>query len=116
MCLVSRFFLHLFRSLDLQYYFLKYQNLKIKKIETNIQIEDKIRIFFQSGRKVDDLFVDLRDGYSLIALLEVLTGERIVRFFILKKNLKFKFSAQRERLHALSPDTKCAILSGLSQE
>ncbi|PAV59690.1 hypothetical protein WR25_21273 isoform A [Diploscapter pachys] len=31
----------------------------------------------KSGRKVDDLFVDLRDGYSLIALLEVLTGERI---------------------------------------
>ncbi|VDO93015.1 unnamed protein product [Heligmosomoides polygyrus] len=29
--------------------------------------------------KIDDLFVDLRDGFSLIALLEVLTGERLPR-------------------------------------
>ncbi|CAB3407856.1 unnamed protein product [Caenorhabditis bovis] len=31
----------------------------------------------KAGLKVDDLFVDLRDGYALIALLEALTGERI---------------------------------------
>ncbi|EFO90826.1 hypothetical protein CRE_09763 [Caenorhabditis remanei] len=31
----------------------------------------------KTGLKVDDLFVDLRDGYALIALLEALTGERI---------------------------------------
>ncbi|XGW21562.1 hypothetical protein V3C99_004485 [Haemonchus contortus] len=29
--------------------------------------------------KVNDLFVDLRDGFSLIALLEVLTGDRLPR-------------------------------------
>ncbi|PIC54081.1 hypothetical protein B9Z55_003486 [Caenorhabditis nigoni] len=34
-------------------------------------------IFFETGQKVEDLFVDLRDGYALIALLEALTGERI---------------------------------------
>ncbi|WKX89699.1 hypothetical protein Q1695_008945 [Nippostrongylus brasiliensis] len=33
----------------------------------------------KAGCKVDDLFVDLRDGFSLIALLEVLTGERLPR-------------------------------------
>ncbi|UMM14911.1 hypothetical protein L5515_002545 [Caenorhabditis briggsae] len=31
----------------------------------------------KTGQKVEDLFVDLRDGYALIALLEALTGERI---------------------------------------
>ncbi|KIH68934.1 hypothetical protein ANCDUO_00729 [Ancylostoma duodenale] len=31
-----------------------------------------------AGCKVDDLFVDLRDGFSLITLLEVLTGERLL--------------------------------------
>ncbi|CAD6184226.1 unnamed protein product [Caenorhabditis auriculariae] len=31
----------------------------------------------KTGRKVEDLFLDLRDGYSLIALLEALTGEKI---------------------------------------
>ncbi|KAK6730470.1 hypothetical protein RB195_007125 [Necator americanus] len=33
----------------------------------------------KAGSKVDDLFVDLRDGFSLITLLEVLTGERLPR-------------------------------------
>ncbi|EYB85858.1 hypothetical protein Y032_0289g1498 [Ancylostoma ceylanicum] len=33
----------------------------------------------KAGCKVDDLFVDLRDGFSLITLLEVLTGERLPR-------------------------------------
>uniref|UniRef100_A0A8R1HRX8 Calponin-homology (CH) domain-containing protein n=1 Tax=Caenorhabditis japonica TaxID=281687 RepID=A0A8R1HRX8_CAEJA len=31
----------------------------------------------KTGLKVDDLFIDLRDGYALIALLEALTGDRI---------------------------------------
>eukprot|EP00081_Caenorhabditis_elegans_P000597 NP_001021859.1 Uncharacterized protein CELE_ZK1151.1 [Caenorhabditis elegans] len=31
----------------------------------------------KTDHKIDDLFVDLRDGYALIALLEALTGERI---------------------------------------
>ncbi|PIC54082.1 hypothetical protein B9Z55_003486 [Caenorhabditis nigoni] len=65
-------------------------------------------IFFETGQKVEDLFVDLRDGYALIALLEALTGERIqkengfTRFhriqnvqycldFLKKKNVSFFF-------------------------
>ncbi|KAK6056008.1 hypothetical protein COOONC_06486 [Cooperia oncophora] len=35
--------------------------------------------YFQADCKVNDLFVDLRDGFSLIALLEVLTGDRLPR-------------------------------------
>ncbi|KJH53000.1 hypothetical protein DICVIV_00869 [Dictyocaulus viviparus] len=33
----------------------------------------------QAGCKVDDLFVDLRDGFSLISLLEILTDEQLLR-------------------------------------
>jgi hypothetical protein len=33
----------------------------------------------KSNRRVDDLFVDLRDGFSLIALLEALSGETLPR-------------------------------------
>ena len=33
---------------------------------------------FQRSRLVRDLFYDLRDGTSLLALLEVLSGERLV--------------------------------------
>ena len=35
---------------------------------------------FQSNRKVEDLYVDLRDGFNLIALLEALSGETLVSF------------------------------------
>ncbi|VDM61295.1 unnamed protein product [Angiostrongylus costaricensis] len=34
---------------------------------------------FQAGCKINDLFVDIRDGFSLITLLEVLTSERLLR-------------------------------------
>ena len=32
----------------------------------------------QIGRRVDDLFEDLRDGHNLISLLEVLSGDQLV--------------------------------------
>ena len=39
-------------------------------------------IFFcfdsQIGRRVEDLFEDLRDGHNLISLLEVLSGDHLV--------------------------------------
>ena len=35
--------------------------------------------FFQAGRHVRDLFEDLRDGHNLLSLLEVLSGEILVR-------------------------------------
>jgi hypothetical protein len=34
----------------------------------------------QASRRVDDLFEDLRDGHNLLSLLEVLSGEHLVRF------------------------------------
>jgi hypothetical protein len=36
----------------------------------------------QASRRVDDLFEDLRDGHNLLSLLEVLSGEHLVRFFL----------------------------------
>ena len=33
----------------------------------------------QAGRNVRDLFEDLRDGHNLLSLLEVLSGEILVR-------------------------------------
>ncbi|KAJ1362928.1 hypothetical protein KIN20_022653 [Parelaphostrongylus tenuis] len=38
-----------------------------------------VMFFSLAGCKVDDLFVDIRDGFSLITLLEVLTSERLLR-------------------------------------
>lgn len=37
------------------------------------------RFFSQASRRVDDLFEDLRDGHNLLSLLEVLSGEHLVR-------------------------------------
>uniref|UniRef100_A0A1I7XGQ6 Calponin-homology (CH) domain-containing protein n=1 Tax=Heterorhabditis bacteriophora TaxID=37862 RepID=A0A1I7XGQ6_HETBA len=34
---------------------------------------------YLTGGKVDDLFKDLQDGFKLIALLEALTGERLIK-------------------------------------
>lgn len=34
----------------------------------------------KASRRVDDLFEDLRDGHNLLSLLEVLSGEHLVRF------------------------------------
>lgn len=34
----------------------------------------------QAQRHVTDLYEDLRDGHNLISLLEVLSGETLVRF------------------------------------
>lgn len=36
-------------------------------------------LFSQASRRVDDLFEDLRDGHNLLSLLEVLSGEHLVR-------------------------------------
>ena len=36
-------------------------------------------ILIQIGRRVDDLFEDLRDGHNLVSLLEVLSGDHLVR-------------------------------------
>lgn len=36
-------------------------------------------VMFQAGRSVRDLFEDLRDGHNLLSLLEVLSGEILVR-------------------------------------
>jgi len=35
----------------------------------------------QIGRRVDDLFEDLRDGHNLVSLLEVLFGDHLVRMY-----------------------------------
>lgn len=35
---------------------------------------------FQANRRVEDLFLDLRDGVNLLVLLEALTGEKLVGF------------------------------------
>ena len=37
---------------------------------------------FQAGRNVRDLFEDLRDGHNLLSLLEVLSGEVLVRIIL----------------------------------
>ena len=42
----------------------------------------------QVGCKIQDLYVDLRDGKMLIKLLEVLSGEKLVSFLEIQK-LKF---------------------------
>jgi hypothetical protein len=38
-----------------------------------------INFVVQAGRNVRDLFEDLRDGHNLLSLLEVLSGEILVR-------------------------------------
>lgn len=38
-----------------------------------------LHLFSQASRRVDDLFEDLRDGHNLLSLLEVLSGEHLVR-------------------------------------
>uniref|UniRef100_A0A8R1XLC6 Calponin-homology (CH) domain-containing protein n=1 Tax=Onchocerca volvulus TaxID=6282 RepID=A0A8R1XLC6_ONCVO len=46
-------------------------DLKIPEIEKSISID--------TGLHVEDLFVDLTDGYNLIALLEALSAEKLPR-------------------------------------
>lgn len=44
-------------------------------------------LLFQANRHVNDLFIDLQDGLNLISLLEVLSGEQLVRSrFIIHSN------------------------------
>lgn len=42
----------------------------------------------QIGRRVDDLFEDLRDGHNLVSLLEVLSGDHLVRILNEKRGKK----------------------------
>ena len=42
---------------------------------------------FQAGRNVRDLFEDLRDGHNLLSLLEVLSGEILVRIKVFQSKL-----------------------------
>ena len=44
---------------------------------------------FQAGRNCRDLFEDLRDGHNLLSLLEVLSGEILVR---INFNLNYEMS------------------------
>ena len=114
-----------------------------------IFMEITVYCCLQAAKRVDDLFLDLQDGYNLIALLEVLSGEALVSllllvlqhglmvcvlavevqspvvfhccsfllsFFKIKHSLvrvAFYFSAARERLQNLPPNSKCTVLSRL---
>ena len=50
-------------------------------------------LLLQIGRRVEDLFEDLRDGHNLISLLEVLSGDQLVKkkkkkhFTLIQKSL-----------------------------
>ena len=53
------------------------QNSKMEKISNR-----NFLFPFQAGRNVRDLFEDLRDGHNLLSLLEVLSGEVLVRIIL----------------------------------
>ena len=57
--------------------FLDIDDLYIHKTHCNLR--NQIYFIFQAGRHVRDLFEDLRDGHNLLSLLEVLSGEILVR-------------------------------------
>lgn len=52
-------------------YFINYLKLN--------HVNKLLLLFSQASRRVDDLFEDLRDGHNLLSLLEVLSGEHLVR-------------------------------------
>lgn len=43
----------------------------------------KATFYLQCGKRVGDLFEDLRDGHNLVSLLEVLASEHLVSLNIL---------------------------------
>lgn len=49
-------------------------------------------ILSRVGCRISDLYLDLRDGRMLIKLLEVLSGERLVRSSLVKPYTEFKRS------------------------
>ena len=51
-------------------------------------------LLLQLGRRVEDLFEDLRDGHNLISLLEVLSGDQLVK----KKKKKKHFTLIQKSL------------------
>lgn len=45
---------------------------------SDLPVHWRVKSLLQASRHVGDLFEDLRDGYNLISLLEVLSGEHLV--------------------------------------
>lgn len=74
-------------------------------------------LFVQASRQVRDLFTDMRDGHSLVSLLEVLSGEHLprdkghMRFHMLYNvQVALDFLKFRQVSHCLSALGKCNIL------
>lgn len=77
----------------------------------------------KAGGKVTDLFQDLRDGQSLLTLLELLSNEKLVSSLIAKTPIyhgiivtkTFPPTAARERQNAFPHAAKCGHGFGVSQ-
>ena len=81
-------FLSLFTSpLRSSFFWAKiYEDNRLSWREREKKICESSSFFFlfislQIGRRVDDQFEDLRDGHNLVSLLEVLSGDHLVRMY-----------------------------------